>query len=40
MKLLLNRVPVEFTTSFVNKALSMVPAFKFMHNNDLILLTS
>jgi hypothetical protein len=24
----------------VNKALSMVPAFKFMHNNDLILLTS
>lgn len=40
MSALLNRVKVLFTTSYVNKAVSMIPCFKFADSKDLIILTS
>jgi hypothetical protein len=40
MKILLNRVNVEFTTSYVSRAVSMIPCFKFGGGDDIIILTS
>jgi hypothetical protein len=38
--ILLNRVPVNFVTMYVNRMVSFIPCFKYSDSEDIIILTS